>query len=98
MATLRMKVAEICQGRDTPFTEGIPGRGWLRWWRKRHPELSLRVARDLKLLVPEAYLQATSNHFIRTWSNCMRGASTHLNKYETVTSPGLRLGEMVAHL
>lgn len=48
MAALRMKVAEICQGRETPFIDGIPGRGWLRWWRRRHPELALRVAQGLE--------------------------------------------------
>ena len=47
-AALRMKVAEICEDRETPFTGGIPGRGWLRWWRRRHPELTLRVAQGLE--------------------------------------------------
>jgi hypothetical protein len=40
---LRLKVCEIKQTRSTPFKNGIPGVGWLRWWKRRHPELSLRV-------------------------------------------------------
>ena len=45
---LRIKVAEITQERWTPFTEGIPGRGWMRWFRRRHPELTLRAAQGLE--------------------------------------------------
>jgi hypothetical protein len=30
--------------RDVPFTNGIPGPGWLRWFKKHHPELSLRMS------------------------------------------------------
>jgi hypothetical protein len=44
---LKLKVALMTQGRDTPFTNRIPGTGWLRWFRKRHPELSVRVAQGL---------------------------------------------------
>jgi hypothetical protein len=44
---LKLKVAFITQGRETPFTNGIPGPGWLRWFRRRHPELSLRLAQGL---------------------------------------------------
>ena len=38
---LKVKVAEATQLRDTPFTDGIPGPGWLQWFWKRHLELSL---------------------------------------------------------
>jgi hypothetical protein len=44
---LRLKVALITQDRVTPFTNGIPGPRWLRWFKKRHPELSLRLAQGL---------------------------------------------------
>ena len=33
---LKLKVAEICQSRETPFKDGIPGRSWLKWFKKRH--------------------------------------------------------------
>jgi hypothetical protein len=47
ISQLKLKVAMITQGRDMPFTNGIPGPGWLRWFRRRHPELSLRLAQGL---------------------------------------------------
>jgi hypothetical protein len=47
ISQLKLKVAMITQGRDTPFTNGIPGPGWLRSFRRRHPELSLRLAQGL---------------------------------------------------
>jgi hypothetical protein len=46
--TLKMKVSEITMSRDTPFREGIPGGGWMRGWRRRHPELTLRVSQALE--------------------------------------------------
>jgi hypothetical protein len=44
---LKLKVAEACQLRATPFSEGIPGDGWLRWFRKWHPEIILRMSQGL---------------------------------------------------
>jgi hypothetical protein len=38
---LKIKVAEATQLRETP------GAGWLRWFRKRHPEISLRMSQGL---------------------------------------------------
>ena len=45
---LRRKVAEMTQDRWTPFKDGIPDRGWLRWFRNRHPKLTLRSAQALE--------------------------------------------------
>jgi hypothetical protein len=45
---LRMKVYEITQSRWTPFRNGIPGNGWMRWWKRRHPDLTLRVSQALE--------------------------------------------------
>lgn len=44
---LRLKVQEMRSTRWTPFRNGIPGKSWLKWWQKRHPELTLRVAEAL---------------------------------------------------
>jgi hypothetical protein len=41
LTKLKIKVAEATQLCDTPFTDGIPGPGWLRWFQKPHPELLL---------------------------------------------------------
>lgn len=45
---VRMKVAELTQDRWTPFKNGVPGAGWLRWFRRRHPELTLRAPQCLE--------------------------------------------------
>ena len=42
-----MKVAMITQDRDIPFINGIPGPGWLHWFKRKHPELSMRMAQGL---------------------------------------------------
>ena len=47
-SALRMKVYEITQSRWTPFRNGIPGNGWMRWWKRRHPNLTLRVSQALE--------------------------------------------------
>ena len=44
---LKLKVAMMTQGRDTPFTNGVPGTSWLCWFRRRHLELSMRLAQGL---------------------------------------------------
>ncbi|KAG0593838.1 hypothetical protein M758_UG024100 [Ceratodon purpureus] len=46
-SALRLKVCEITKSRS-PFTNGIPGGGWMRWWKRRHPELTIRAAQALK--------------------------------------------------
>ena len=35
--------------KDTPFTEGRPGRHWFEHFKKRHPELTIRTAQHLSL-------------------------------------------------
>jgi hypothetical protein len=46
---LKMKVCEITMSRDIPFREGIPGGGWMRGWRRWHPELTLQVSQALEI-------------------------------------------------
>ena len=45
---VRMKVALITQERPTPFTNGIPRHGWLRWFKKRHRNLTIRQSQGLE--------------------------------------------------
>jgi transposase-like protein len=45
---LRKKVADVCQGRETPFKDGVPGKRWLEWFKKRHPCVSIEPAHALK--------------------------------------------------
>jgi hypothetical protein len=47
MTQLIINAAQLTQHRETPFKYGILGRGWLKWFRRRHPELVLRVAQGL---------------------------------------------------
>ena len=63
---LKMKVYEMTKTRCTPFTDGIPGGGWMRWFKRRHPELSIRAAQALetaraKSLCPENVASLYSN-------------------------------------
>lgn len=44
---LKVKVPEATQLRMTPFKEGILGHKWLRWFQKRHPKITLRMAQGL---------------------------------------------------
>jgi len=48
LSQCRLKVAEITQDRYTPFTNGIPGPGWVKWFKARNPTLTLRVAQGLE--------------------------------------------------
>jgi hypothetical protein len=41
---LKMKVSETTMSRVMPFREGILGGGWMRGWKRRYPELTLREA------------------------------------------------------
>jgi hypothetical protein len=46
---LKLKVAEITQQRETPFTNGIPGASWLKLFKRRHPEFILRIFEGLEV-------------------------------------------------
>jgi hypothetical protein len=43
------KIATITQERVTPFRDGIPESSWVRWFKVRHLELTLRPHKDLSL-------------------------------------------------
>ena len=46
---LKLKVAEICQGKLTPFKDGIPGDSWFFWFKQRHPHLIMRMPQGLEV-------------------------------------------------
>ena len=46
---LRLKVALMTQERPTSFTDGIPEKEWLCWFKKRHLDLIRRQAHGLEL-------------------------------------------------
>jgi hypothetical protein len=37
----------MIQSKDTPFTNGIPGLGWLCWFKRRHLELFVKLVQGL---------------------------------------------------
>ena len=45
----KLKVYDITKGRWIPFQDGIPGRGWMQCWQRRHPGLTVRVAQALEV-------------------------------------------------
>lgn len=47
-SALKLKVYEITKSRWTPFRDGIPGSGWMRWFKHRHPELTVRASQALE--------------------------------------------------
>ena len=70
---LRRKVAEMTQDRWTPFKDGIPGRGWLRWFRNRHPELTLRSAQALE----EARAKGLNPNSVASFYDNLQAAYQH---------------------
>ena len=44
-----MKVYKITKNRWIPFKNGIPSGGWMRWWKHRHPKLTLRALQVLEI-------------------------------------------------
>ena len=50
LTALKLKVYEITKSRWTPFKNGIPRAGWLRWWQRRHPKLTLRASHTLNTI------------------------------------------------
>ena len=48
MDQLQLKVAEMVQDRVMPFRDGIPGNGWIKWFKRRHSNLTLRHSKGLE--------------------------------------------------
>jgi hypothetical protein len=46
---LKIKATEITQERPTPYVGGVLGTSWLKWFRHRHPELTLRSLQGLEI-------------------------------------------------
>ena len=60
-AELRLKVATATQTRSTPWSaSGIPGKGWLRRFCSRHPEISTRRSQRLEVARARALCPITA--------------------------------------
>ena len=60
---LKLKVGEICQGRLTPFKDGIPRDSWLYWFKQRHPHLAMRMPQGLEISRARAMNPITCHGF-----------------------------------
>jgi hypothetical protein len=68
LSQLKLKVALITHERATPFVHGIPGARWLRWFRRRHLELALRLAQGLDTNCARGLCPANVNTFYNNLS------------------------------
>ena len=60
-AELRLKVATTTQTRSMPWSaRGVPGKGWLRRFRSRHPEISSRRSQGLEVARARALCPITA--------------------------------------
>ena len=58
---LRLKVATATQTRSTPWSaRGVPGKGWLRRFRSKHPEISSRRLQGLEVARARALCPITA--------------------------------------
>ena len=103
---LKLKIAEMCQQRESPFKDGIPGRSWLKLFKKRHLHLVMRILQGFDInrernlypsLVQIFYknLQSIYNqreyHPSHIWNVNESGANTSRNQVGKVFAPrGLR--------
>ena len=56
---LKAKVAELCQIRSIPFTNGVLGKSWMKWFKRRHLHLVQRVQESLDLNKAKALCPTT---------------------------------------
>lgn len=92
--TLKLKVYEITRGRWTPFRNGVPGKGWMKWWKKRHPELTLRVAQALEQQELRDCVLIMQRVFMITWRCCTTCMLTLLTESGIATKRERMLEEM----
>jgi hypothetical protein len=69
-----MKVYEITKDRWYSFKNGIPSGGWMRWWKRRHSELSLRTSQALEVARASGLCKKNVASFYDNLENLM---STH---------------------
>jgi len=70
-------------GRETPFTNGQPGRHWYEAFLHRHPEISTRVAQNL----PKSRASVTED-ILRGW---FKEVEQHLAKKQLIDIDGTRI-------
>lgn len=81
MDDLKYKVAEIVQTRVIPFQYDVLGSGWLKWFKKRHPNLSLRCPEGLEITTARALNPKNVKSF---YSNLMHLYMQHNDPAERI--------------
>ena len=71
---LKIKVYEMIRTKWTPFKNGKPGSGWMWWWKRCHPELSLRSSQALETTRENGLCKENVASFYKNLENL---ASTH---------------------
>ena len=66
---LQQKATKITQERPTPFTNGMPGRSWLKWFLHRHPEILFRSSQILDQKRARALNSNTTKRFYQNLSD-----------------------------
>ena len=62
---LNLKVAEICQGKLTPFKDGIPRDSWFSWFKQKHPHLVMRMPQGLEVARAKAMISIICHGFYK---------------------------------
>jgi hypothetical protein len=85
MQQLRLKVATITQERVTPFRGGLPGDSWVRWFKKRHPYLTLRSSQGLEFARAKGLCPENVASFYSNLEHMYRHITIHQRIYGIVT-------------
>ena len=78
MDQLRLKVAEMVQNRVTPFRDGIPGNGWIKWFKRRHSNLTLRHSEGLEISRAKGLCPENVRSYERRHLLILNGHNSHV--------------------
>ena len=95
---LRLMVCEITKDRWTPFRNGIPSKGWMKWWHQRHPELTTRVAQALDSARARGLTIENAGTFMIIWRFYVVGIRTLQIESGTAMRRGCKPGGMAEYM
>ena len=90
---LKMKVYEITKDKWTPFKNGILGDGWMRWWKRRHPELTLRTSQALEVARASGLCEENVASFYDNLENLMSTHDYPLGRIWNYDESGAQVGK-----
>ena len=95
---LRLKVYEITKDRWTPFRNGIPAKGWMKWWRQRHPKLTIQVAQALDSASARDLIAENTGIFYDNLEVLYNRHSYSLDQIWNCNEMGCKQGGMAEHM